>query len=262
MIFRRIILCAVLLGLVAGLLLSVVQSLTVTPIILAAEVFEIEEVPSMHSHHDSDIVAGSEEEWAPGDGGERTIYTVIANISAGIGFAAILLAVMSQLQSTGITQLSVFKGFLWGIAGFVVFFVVPGLGLPPEIPGVEAAPVEHRQLWWILAVVCSGLGVLTLVFVPMKFKLVGAIAIAIPFLVNAPHHTGPAFSHPDAAAVESLTQLHQQFIIFSGISNFLFWIVLGVFCSWALNRWVLTHSNNNSDNDVNKGVIHNASASS
>ena len=55
---------------------------------------------------------------------------------------------------------------MWGLAGFAVFTIAPGLGLPPELPGVPAAPLLSRQIWWVTAVLataaaCSGLLVLT-----------------------------------------------------------------------------------------------------
>ncbi len=144
MIFRRIIYTALFVGCIAGLLLSAAQIITVNPILFAAEAFESEKPVNEsvahlhddgHSHHHG-------EGWAPEDGVERTGFTIFSNISAGIGFAAMLLALMSQVQCQGFTQLSVSKGVLWGLGGFVAVFVAPAIGLPPEIPGIEAAALE------------------------------------------------------------------------------------------------------------------------
>ena len=41
-----------------------------------------------------------------------------------------------------------------------------------------------------------------------------------------------------AEALAALTQLHQQFIVISGISKLIFWLVLGVACRFAFNRWL------------------------
>ena len=236
MIFRRIIYNALLVGLLTGLLLTVIQVISVNPIIFAAEAFEIEEAHD-HGEHDH-------EAWAPEDGSERTLSTTIANISAGIGFAAILLALMSQVQmiraeANKLQPINMLKGCLWGLAGYVAVFVVPGIGLPPEIPGIQAAAVEHRQVWWTLAVICAAIGLAVIAFAAMKFKAIGLIFLAAPYLVGAPHYKGPEFVHPDPAAVSALEQLHQQFIVASGITNLLFWIALGVGCAWALNRFVM-----------------------
>ncbi len=146
---------------------------------------------------------------------------------------------MSQLQVQGLTHLSSLKGLLWGLAGFSAFFVAPGIGLPPEIPGIEAQPVENRQLWWLFAVISVALGLLVISFAPLNFKGIGIIGLGLPYLVKVPHHEGPAFVHPDAYAVETLTRLHQEFIIASGISNLAFWLMIGTCSAWILNAWVL-----------------------
>jgi cobalt transporter subunit CbtA len=172
MIFRRIIYSALIIGCLAGLLLSAAQIMTVNPILFAAEAFE----SSGHDHGSHD----HGDSWSPEDGAERTSFTIFANISAGIGFAAILLSLMSQLQIQGIARLSLSKGFLWGMAGFTAVFLAPAIGLPPEIPGIQAAALEKRQLWWTLAVVAVGLGLLVLSFAPVKYKVIGIIGMAIP----------------------------------------------------------------------------------
>lgn len=245
MIFRNIIFSACLVGLMVGVLLTVAQSLGVTPIIYAAEVYEVADtlVPETvseagHSHGSGEHHHESEA-WAPEDGTERTFFTLVSNVLAGIGFAAVLLALMSQLQIMGVTRVSLLKGMAWGLAGFAVFFAVPGIGLPPEIPGVQAAALEHRQGWWLFAVVGSGLGLAMLAFAPKWFKLLGVLAIALPFLIGAPAHPGPEFTHPDADAVAALTELHHQFIVASGLANLLFWLALGVLSAWLLNRFIL-----------------------
>jgi len=282
MLFRRIIINALFIGFLSGLLFTAVQYVGVSPIIFAAEEYEVAEpvvektvvektvvektvvekavveqqaaavqdhhagqAVSEHHHAEQVVVAQEtghhhdEEAWGPEDGLERTLYTLLANVLAGIGFAAILLAVMSQLQLQGVTKLSIVKGFAWGAAGFIAFFAAPGIGLPPEIPGIEAAPLENRQSWWLLTVLASGIGIGTLAFAKSYFKLIGLVLIAVPYLIGAPHPTGPEFMHPDANAVAILTDLHHQFIIASGITNLIFWLALGSLCAWAVNRHVL-----------------------
>lgn len=243
MLFRRLILNALLVGLLAGLVLSLVQILAVNPIIFAAETFEVAEpveVTGAHAHaSDGHDHVHDSEAWAPEDGWERTGFTVLSNVLAATGFASVLLACMSILQLLGVTRVNVGKGVLWGIAGFTAFFLAPAVGLPPEIPGVEAAALESRQLWWLAAVGGVGLGILMLFFAPRYVKILGALAIATPYLMPIPHLDGPAFTHPDPAAVLALTDLHQQFIVASGAVNLLFWVVMGALAAWAFNRFVL-----------------------
>ncbi len=233
MIFRRTILSALIIGLLSGLVLSVAQVIMVNPILFSAESYEIEEDHD-HGSHDH-----SAEAWGPEDGAERTFYTVVSNVSAGVGFAALMLALMSQLQVSGISRVNVAKGAAWGLGGFLAFFVAPGVGLPPEIPGINAAAVENRQLWWVFTVMAAGIGLLCLAFAPLKVKPLGLGFIALPYMIHVPHLEGPSFSHPDPAAVQALTDLHQQFIWTSGISNLLFWLALGLSAAVLLNAWVL-----------------------
>jgi len=149
---------------------------------------------------------------------------------------------MSQLQTQRLAQVTLPKGVLWGLGGYTAFFVAPAIGLPPEIPGIQAAGLEARQLWWVISVLSVGLGLLILAFARLPYKLLGVISIIIPYLINIPHHQGAAFVHPDPAAVTTLTALHQQFIIASAATNALFWILLGVLSAWLLNRWVLAET--------------------
>ncbi len=239
MLFKRTIIAALLVGLAAGLVLSLAQVLSVNPIIFAAEAFEVDTPHDHATHqHESGLFDNEYgEPWAPQDGSERTGYTIVANVLVGIGFAAMLLSVMSQLQQQGAARINALTGVMWGAAGFIAFFVAPAIGLPPEIPGVEAAPINNRQAWWILAVVCVGLGLMVLSFARLKYKLAGIALTVLPYTVTITHHDGPMFTHPES--VIALTQLHQQFIMASGLSNLAFWLALGVCSAWALNGWVL-----------------------
>jgi len=249
MIFRRIIVNAIFVGVITGCLLSLVQFVGVSPIIFAAEAYEVEEpaVGAGHHHEAGTPDHHDTEAWAPEDGGERTSYSILANILASIGFSAVILSLMSQFQFQlqGVSQLNLLKGGLWGLAGFIAFFVAPGIGLPPEIPGVEAAALENRQSWWLLAVIATAVGMAVLAFSPIKYKVTGVIAIALPHVIGAPHMQGPEFSHPDPIAVKALTELHHQFIVASGVTNFIFWIVLGLSSAWVLNKRVLKELNDN-----------------
>ena len=235
MFFRRIMFSAVIIGMLTGLLLSATQVIGVTPILLDAEVYEVAGEPAqiMPGHMDAGS-HHSDEAWGPEDGVERVGYTVLANVLAAIGFACMLLVVMSQFESRGLVKLTKLQGILWGLAGYFIFFVVPGVGLPPEVPGSSADLLEHRQSWWLLAVCGAAISLVTFVFAPVKFKLFGLLSLALPFVVGAPHIDGPLFSNPDAHAVMALTELHQQFIVATTVSNFIFWIALGMSCAWML----------------------------
>ena len=85
----------------------------------------------------------------PADGFERFAYSALANIMSGVAFALILVAV-SEFAG-GIANWR--QGVFWGFAGFAVFTLAPGLGLPPELPAMPAADLVARQIWWTMTVV-------------------------------------------------------------------------------------------------------------
>lgn len=230
MFFRRIIFSAVLIGVVMGLLNSAVQLLDVTAIIFEAERYETADVgvPAVQEH--------TEKSRGSNDGFERIAYSFIANILSAIGFAAVLLALMCQCQQQGLTQLSLVKGLLWGFAGFIALFVAPSLGLSPEIPGARAAALELRQAWWGLTVLASIAGLAVLAFSPVKYKILGFVSLVLPHVIGAPDIEGAGFNQLDPLAVEMLTNLHQQFIVATGISNLIFWLMLGMACAWVIQR--------------------------
>jgi len=250
MFFRQLIFSAVFIGIFSGLLLSISQVFGVTPILIEAELFEesmpivVEAVAHQH-HHDNAVteidkhIHHTGEAWAPEEGFERTAYTFIANILVGIGFASILLVFLSHFNEKFSLDLNFKQGLFWGLACYLIFFVIPSLGLPPEIPGSKADLLENRQSWWLLSVVCSAVGLLVLVFASAKFKVMGAVSLIIPFIVGAPHLDGPTFSHADPQAVIALNDLHQQFIVATSLSNFIFWVVLGISATWILKKILL-----------------------
>ena len=220
--FRMIVVSAVWSGLWAGLLLTAVQSIQVIPTLLQAEVYEEQAaaaVISNHTHSDSGEGQTHQHEaevWQPRNGWERTFFTAVANISLGIGFA-LLLGAASNIRG-GISNWR--SGLLWGLAGYAIFFVAPSLGLPPEVPGTEAANLKDRQFWWLMAVFDTAIGLWLLVFSKTKLnKLLGSLLLVSPHLIGAPQ---PEI-HSSAAPVA----LANTFIVATAVSNALFWLVLG-----------------------------------
>ena len=241
MIFSRIVYSSILLGIVGGLLLTSLQIASLNPIIFAAESYELDAAETVvdsgddghsgHSHEHDD------EAWVPADGLERTAYTLFVNIFASTGFAAMLLALMCLFWRTRNRNISWSQGSLWGLAGFSALFLAPAIGLPPEIPGMTTAAVEHRQVWWALCAVSVAIGLGIFAFAPIRIKAPGLLFLIIPYIVGAPQVDGPLFRHPDPFAVQALVELHRQFVVFSAISNLIFWLVLGLACRLAFNRW-------------------------
>jgi cobalt transporter subunit CbtA len=238
MIFSRIIYTAILIGIVTGMLLSCLQVVSLNPIISTAETYEVEASASEGHDHSDHLHGQAGAAWVPGDGLERTVYSLLANISASIGFAAIVLALMCLFHLQRNRNMSWAQGSLWGLSGFAVLFVAPAFGLPPEIPGMVTAPVEYRQAWWVLTVLCVAIGLGIVAFTPARIKALGIVFLSIPYLIGAPRSEDPVFLHPDPAVVSALVELHQQFILASGVTNLVFWMLLGLACRYAFNRWL------------------------
>ncbi|MEE8270454.1 MAG: CbtA family protein [Alphaproteobacteria bacterium] len=209
----RVLLVAVAAGIVAGLAATVLQLARVTPLILEAERYETAAANGL----DGEAPAGDDDAaWAPADGAERLAYTLLANVLTGIGFG-LLLAAGFVLRGRRVDWR---RGLVWGVAGFAVFSLAPALGLPPELPGISAAALGARQVWWLGAVLATGAGLAVIAFLPRTvFRIAGAVLIVLPHLVGAPHPAAPGGGVPPALAAE--------FTVASLASAALFWTVLG-----------------------------------
>jgi len=234
-LFRAMVLSAMVVGFIAGAAITVVQFFTTVPLILSAEVYERDDTeaaakpdPAAHEHAANDHAEhehGSAA-WEPKEGLQRNSLTAAANILTAIGFA-LLLAGIYALRGHPVAW---HEGLLWGLAGFAVFTVAPGLGLPPELPGVPAAPLEARQVWWVAtaAATASGLGLLVLRRAVWAAVL-GFGLIALPHVIGAPQ---PAEIHTDVPAA-----LSQQFVVAVTLTSLLFWLLLGSLTSIAYRRF-------------------------
>lgn len=218
-------------GLLAGLLVTPAMYLKTVPLILQAETFE--EAGGGHSHgemetapHDHDAVtADTEEEGAELPFG-RLGNTILANLVAGAGFALLLGGVALLLGR----RITVQNGLYWGIAGFFAVAFLPALGLSPELPAMPAADLAERQLWWIAAVVLSGLGIYLVVLrQEIWAKILGLVLIAVPQLYGAPH--------PEDISSPVPALLASQYAVASLATNLFMWAVIGLALGWFIQHY-------------------------
>ncbi len=206
---RRIVLVGALAGLVAGAFVTAAQWVGVVPLILQAETYEqaaATGAEAAHAEHDP---------WVPTDGAERVLYTLLANLLTGVGFGLLLAAALS-LKGEGDWR----RGLYWGVAGFVTFSLAPSLGLPPELPGAEAAPLVERQAWWIFAAFATGGGLALLLLLRRAWAAaLGVGLLVLPHVLGAPQSE----AHGGLAPAE----LARQFVVAVTVTNLLFWAVLG-----------------------------------
>lgn len=226
--FRNIVVVAALAGAIAGLGMTIAQQLSTVPLILKAEVYEEQSAAPGPDH--GDAVAAHEHEhegWSPADGFERTAFSVLANIVTGIGFALLLVAA-SELFG-GIKDWR--QGVFWGLAGFAVFTLAPGLGLPPELPAMPAAELGPRQLWWVTTVLCTAIALGLLFYQRSLVAVLAAIALLVaPHLIGAPRPASYESPIPEG--------LHHSFVVAVVLTTLLFWVLLGGLAGLFRGRFV------------------------
>ncbi|MGN8248032.1 CbtA family protein [Pseudomonas sp. SMV7] len=212
-------------GLLAALLLTLLQSFWVAPLILEAETYE-SAVPAAHHEHGSEVPAHEHdaEAWSPQDGWQRVLSTTGGNLVVAVGFALILAALYSLREPRRIGS-----GALWGLAGFAVFCLAPTLGLPPELPGTAAADLGQRQAWWVGTASATAAGLALLVFARhWLLKVLGTALLVIPHVLGAPQPEVHASLAPEALA--------NQFKLASWLTNAAFWLALGMLSAWLFRR--------------------------
>ncbi|MEN8194894.1 MAG: CbtA family protein [Pseudomonadota bacterium] len=204
----RTLLTGLLAGLAAGAVLTLLYIAKIQPFILAAEGYEQGVDPALSAPF------------------MRLLDTFLFNILNGVGFGLLLAALLVMRgQQTGIGQ-----GVLWGIAGFAVFVLAPAAGLPPELPGSIKAPVEDRQVWWLLtaAATAGGIALLTLQERRM-WQGAGVLLILLPHIVGAPH--------TDVYGGTLPAELAAGYVGVSISAMALFWLVLGGVAGWCHDRF-------------------------
>ncbi len=210
--FGRIVLTAVLAGLVAGVFLWGAHMVKTTPLILAAEVYESAEVPSAE---------------IPAAGFERAANTLLIDVLAGIGFAFLLTGAVALAGRPVDWRL----GVAWGLGGYAAFFAAPSLGLPPELPGMQAADLAARQAWWLATAAATAIGLGLAAFSPRPaLKVLAVVLIVLPHLIGA-----PSVEHVTGGGVPA--ELASEFAIATMVVTGLFWMVLGGLTGYFYGRF-------------------------
>ena len=176
-------------GLVAGLFAALLHFALLQPLILAAEGFEIGAAapadpgagpaaaasPAAAGHG----VAGGADLWRNG-------LTVAFQILTQVAFALLLVAGFGLARMRG-HRVGPRDALLWGIAGFVALQLAPSLGLAPGLPGMPAADLFLRQVWWAGTVAATAAALALLAFGNgPRAVLAAAVLFALPHLIGAP----------------------------------------------------------------------------
>ena len=231
---------ALLAGIGAGVVNWGLHMVGTSPLILDAEVYEkagedaapattetaaaeaeatTAEADGHEHHHDA-------EAWEPADGWQRNLFTLGADVVTGVGYAFLLTAAIVFFGKGADWR----RGIFWGLAGFACFSLAQSFGLPPELPGTEAAPLLERQVWWIGTAIATAAGL----FAAVRMRnvlgfVIAAVLIALPHVIGAPQPATPGGLAPE--------ELEHKFIVEAIATSLVFWLVLGVLTGAFFKRY-------------------------
>lgn len=232
----RILACALLAGGIAGGISALLQQALVVPVLLEAELYETGEAVHFAAGDTAHAATGQAEGPAADghahantheSGGDLTrhLTTAVMTIALNVGFAMLLLA---GFYARG-DRPDLRQGLIWGVGGFAAFMLAPAAGLAPELPGVAAAALESRQIWWAVTVVLTAGGIWLIAFVRTGWALPAAIAlIVVPHLVGAPEPGAPTGPAPPEIAADFAARVL--------VVGFVSWAVLGAISAWIWRR--------------------------
>lgn len=227
----RLLSAALAAGFLAAVLVTGLELALTSPLIVAAERYETHAAPGAatfaiplpgrlpvvlaHAHEGGGPHAAPE--WQPAEGLPRMLFTGLATLVGGIGYALLLGAAMLATGREPTPE----RGLAFAVAGFLAVALAPALGLPPELPGSEAAPLAARQAWWIMTAAATAMGLYLIAIRRVTITILGGIV-----LIVAPHLAGA----PEVAATPSELPagLAAQFAARSLAIAFVFWAVIGL----------------------------------
>jgi cobalt transporter subunit CbtA len=209
-VFRSLVFAALCAGSLSGVFATLAHQIGTVPLILQAEIYEKPSERASAAAHEHTSA------WEPENGAERTAYTLLADVLTGVGFALLLVAGLTLRGG----EVGWRQGLLWGMAGFATFTVAPSLGLPPQLPGSEAAPLFDRQVWWLGTAVATGCSLALIAFMTRaRWAVLAVLLIVLPHIYGAPELPEHVAAVPAA--------LSHHFVVATTVVNFLFWLMLG-----------------------------------
>ena len=220
--FTRILTSALFAGAAAGLIAALLQLVFVQPVLLHAELYE----SGALVHFGGQPISAHQE--VGGFDALRDGLSIIFTMLTYAGYALVLVAAMALAEARD-ARITARNGLIWGVAGFVVVHFAPGFSLAPEVPGVAAADVEVRQVWWFATVAAAAVAVWLIAF--MRNWAHWGIAIV---LLLAPHAVGAP--EPDTFTGPVPTEIGALFAARAFGVGMAAWVLLGLFAGYFWER--------------------------
>jgi cobalt transporter subunit CbtA len=216
-------------GAIAGLVVAVFQFFLIQPLIVEAERYEAGELvltaidralpapapnPMEVASHDMQGAEGMEGPLV------RNGLTALALILTWSGIG--LLAGASLMAYRSMPDGETISATTLALSGFAALTLAPAAGLPPELPGMVAAELADRQLWWFATVATTAAGIfLAAGLQSWLARLLGLTLILIPHFWGAPlPPTSAATVPPELAALYAVRVLSV---------NLIGWLVVALF---------------------------------
>ena len=214
-------------GAATGLIAALLQLYFVQPVLLHAELYESGEL--IHFGAQSVVPAAQElGHIDPLRDGLSIVFTMLVYC----GYAMVLVALMSVAEERG-ASINTHTGLIWGIAGFVAVHFAPGFSLAPEVPGVAAADVGVRQIWWFATVGMTACAMGLIGFGKTWTAWAAAIALLL-----APHIYGAP--EPEIFTGPVPTEIGALFAARAFGVGMAAWILLGAFSGYFWSRRIGT----------------------
>lgn len=209
-------------GAAAGLIAGLLQLVFVQPVLLHAELYEGGELV----HFGAAAISAHPE--LPGFDPARDLLSIVFTMLTYTGYAMMLVALMLLAEERG-ADVTARSGIIWGVAGFIAAHLAPGFSLAPELPGVAAADVGARQVWWFATVAAAGIAMWLLAF-GRNWAMWGVAVI----LLTAPHLIGAP--EPDSFSGPVPTELAALFAARAFGVGLAAWAMLGCCAAYFLDK--------------------------
>ena len=218
-------------GAVTGLAVAFLQFFLIQPLIVEAERYETGELVLMGVAQDDRSASNGDPVLPAHDAHEaddefsvvvRSGLTVLTLVLTWSGFALVAGAALATHRALwGPTSISVPA---LALSGFAAFALSPSLGLPPELPGMQAAELSDRQMWWVMTAAATVAGLFLASGVKSWLgRLAGLALMVAPHLLGAPQPPASVpVIPPDLAALYSARALGLSLIGWLALASLLF----------------------------------------